>query len=724
VSAEPTIRWNISDPFNFQHMTHTEPVQFQKMQQAPHDNLVSEFSAMRASQSPQRQLRGIRADDLPGNNSDHESYSPKTSARHSTGGTFSPSHDQRAQDPGDDVAFSSVHKLSYSENLDSFSQMSPLFLAESFEHSNPTSPPLRVSSRHFAPDSLTHHHESPTDTSFEHRSNGEALIEVEYEAEYDGSFDYPIATWNDGVYDFTVPHAVTTPDDAAHILRPPPFQMMKTELEQVLEEDECSEGGKRSSINTLVTRPTTPNLALRHTKSFPSALSSIQSSPETKPPLPIMERGSPNRKRRVSSQVLPFFERDYDDLPTRPRFSRHPSVKNNEAEANWEDLVDWCYDQSAEADCNFDFTRASMPMEKTILSIYNAPVTGTMHPAPPLPIPDATAQVDDRPTSKRPTSSIYSSQRPVSSAYSSVPPSPIHGQANVPDLEPSSAVSAQSSFNSGSEAATPCLDSTSDLRSSYPLIDSKQSDLSEFTGSTPLVVPNEVSPHDGDEDLYQEQFARDSVPNAPFPYHIGQIDGSTVGSISARSSRSPISKCSSQENFWARHRASNSAGSLPDLVLSKSRSDKVDPVVEQLADQTTALNATELSTDSPQAIGYHRRSSTLAKDVAVKSMLSRVMSYHALEDQDVPLPTHPAFRDRAGTEAAFLESEPCVPPPPSRPTQRLRSASSASSLKSVSRPMSRASYGLFPKIGIRASVIESSGVRTSTIEPTFPGRAS
>ncbi|KXG52393.1 PAK-box/P21-Rho-binding [Penicillium griseofulvum] len=54
----------ISDPFDFHHLTHTNPSQFQSLDQTRENDLVTEFSAIRASQRPQTDLKGIRAEDI------------------------------------------------------------------------------------------------------------------------------------------------------------------------------------------------------------------------------------------------------------------------------------------------------------------------------------------------------------------------------------------------------------------------------------------------------------------------------------------------------------------------------------------------------------------------------------------------------------------------------------------------------------------------------------
>ncbi|KGO67908.1 PAK-box/P21-Rho-binding [Penicillium italicum] len=54
----------ISDPFDFHHLTHTNPSQFQALDQTRENDLVTEFSVIRASQRPQTDLKGIRAEDI------------------------------------------------------------------------------------------------------------------------------------------------------------------------------------------------------------------------------------------------------------------------------------------------------------------------------------------------------------------------------------------------------------------------------------------------------------------------------------------------------------------------------------------------------------------------------------------------------------------------------------------------------------------------------------
>lgn len=58
------MKGSISDPFDFHHLTHTSPAQFQSLEKTRQCDLVTEFSVIRASQRAQSNLKGIRADDI------------------------------------------------------------------------------------------------------------------------------------------------------------------------------------------------------------------------------------------------------------------------------------------------------------------------------------------------------------------------------------------------------------------------------------------------------------------------------------------------------------------------------------------------------------------------------------------------------------------------------------------------------------------------------------
>ncbi|OJJ48798.1 hypothetical protein ASPZODRAFT_1320345 [Penicilliopsis zonata CBS 506.65] len=62
--AHEQLKRLISEPFDFHHLTHTSPSQFQSLDRARETDLVTEFSVIRASQRPETALKGIRAENL------------------------------------------------------------------------------------------------------------------------------------------------------------------------------------------------------------------------------------------------------------------------------------------------------------------------------------------------------------------------------------------------------------------------------------------------------------------------------------------------------------------------------------------------------------------------------------------------------------------------------------------------------------------------------------
>ena len=652
------------------------------MEEASQNDFVSEFSAMRASQPPRRELQGIKADNIIPrdeiylSDSDPETSSPPRSSREQ-----SPHHTSfESRDKLQHGLYtppSPVQSLHHARSIDSISQISPILPRDS------ASPSMQINAQHFSPDFFADHQQSPPPIeefpTFQNTGCGTL-----------GGLDYPIAAWNAGVYDFTAPHAVTTPDDEAHTLRPPPFEMVRTELSRVLEEDEFSDG--RRSIATVSTlRPSTPSTSLRTSRSFPNLRPTPPKGGHAHAQsVTIDHRTSTMRPSSIVEQIL-------SDIPDRPR-SCDP-VAPKEHETTWEDAIDWCYDNEAEANCNFDWHHDSPPDERCLVANNFGSVHATKEPLRDslkttlLPCPVRMPYRSSSIYSMLPSparlpqraSSIYSAMpstparfpQRASSMYSAAPTLVVPSQSFVPDLDPPSAVSGSSSLDSVSEAVTPREESTTDLRQQVLTATCKPTcrDWTEQTPNPPTDDPESIMVY---EDLYHVIYARKSQPEPAFDF--GQLDGSTVSSVSPRSSGSAISKKSSQESVWSRHnRHSSSSASVPEVVQVKI----VDPSTDQLTDRLHALEATVTCADAGQAAAYRRRSRSLAREAARNSVRSKVMSQHSFtSDLDEPLPCYPASRDGSDLDASLRTYE---APSHARPQgARTRSESSAASIKSTS----------------------------------------
>ena len=658
---------------------------------------MSEFSALSASQASRPELNGIYATDIRREDFSRDAILPD-----------SPSY------PGNNVASLPSFRTSRSHDLTQGNTYGPTFPIRSLEHtrslnnfshpsaayhtepSSPVSPLARTSSRHFAPDFFTHHHETPSDTEFGASDQIEAPEPL----------DYPIGIWNDGIYDLASPHAVTTNDDADWN-RQVPFSMVKTELAPVEEDDETDE--KRNSILACNQRPIAAKLGAGKAKSFPSTKASLRWGSDACLPTTedsrgkrghqaLKDRETPGRLsttlcpvdegvfgalRRHCAISEPFSEDQLDDIPARPRLSRHLSF--NDMDGFWEiasDAINCSYALGAEGDSNFDWHRSSIHEDDTTVPTADDMHTGAFHTAPKSP---------NKTSFSAPPSPGRDTLKRSSSLYSSSSSSLLPLQTMPPKLEPSSAGSTESSFSSIPEAVTPNETTESAMATRFSTVKYKE------WGQPAYIDSGDHESQTFQDDMYHHMYTSDYSQDASFQFHnVGRIDGSTINN-SPRSSQSPISKSSSQESFWYTQAASNarrprnagSISSLPELMSSKNSRERIDPAVEQLTDNLALLNPSDVSSDSQQtSTAQRRRSPNLAKGAAQNIILSKVKT---AEEPALLLPTS---RDTSSSDVSSPVQESSMPPPlQATAGRRMRSGSSASSLNGRS---SRGSYSVLP----------------------------
>ena len=624
---------------------------------------------------PRRELRGIKTKNIQQGIYFSEASASETSSPPQTGHSdLLPDNINQSQTNSINELDSPLptRNLASKRSIDNFSQPRSSYHTA---QNSPTSPLPRWSSRHIAPDFFTFH-DSPTNV----------VPESEIPFEEPGPHDCSSPAWNQESYDPFVPHAVTTPDDTALSIRPPPFSLIRTELAGVPEEDEISEG-KRNSMTTSIIRPVTPASSLRHAKSFPSIRSSPSRWSDVLPP-PLEDGDSVfyDEHRNSSKAPLSGINEQKEEVPFQ---SSSPGRISLRKEESWEEVIDFCYDHEAEADCNFDWGLASRHAPLT--NAHARPMEGSSL--------DGEGKSNTR---KARTSSNASAGHDIvipkrsSSLYSSSAlPSEI--LQTLPELQPSTVHSVESSFSSIPEANYP-LPPQSTPPTNVPTVEDKAWPI--VAPTTPLVMAEDTT--SDYEDFYARMLASQTTSNNQLLFRTGRVDGSTI-SNSPRSSRSPISKSNSQESFWhsqagavaSRHRNTGSIGSLPDLVHSVSN-DRSDSVNEQLGDHSSSLSASDALANTTQ----HQRRPSLAKDVALKSILSKKTTCDAGEVPDMPPPMYMAYRDRANSDTTPFVGSAAIPPPPQpHVTTRMRSPSSTSSL--LSRKSNRASYSLFPAPAIR-----------------------
>lgn len=285
----------------------------------------------------------------------------------------------------------------------------------------------------------------------------------------------------------------------------------------------------------------------------------------------------------------PSIEDAMDDIPVRSRLSRHLSVGPNDMDRLWDmasDAIDQSYALGAEGDSHFDWHRSSIH-EHNAPNDFQANATDT---------PSEPRKRNPQPASPHPS---MTATRRSSSVYSNAPTPLLPLQTSPSKLEPLSACSTEASFSSVPEAATPdegTLDAGS-IPTRFCTMNCK-----DWCRPAYIVSHDAESPLSHDDLLYHHQMYNGTAAidcggahhDVPFPLLLhsgagvgvggrgGGVEGSTV-SNSPRSSRSPISKSSSQESFLynaqsaafggggaRRPRNAGSIGSLPELVPGKS----------------------------------------------------------------------------------------------------------------------------------------------------------
>ena len=627
------------------------------MKRASHNELVTGFFAIRASQAPRQELKGIKAESLENKALQAESLSQEP-ADPVTPPSKSPtsSHYHRSNN--------SFNSLKYSRSIENFSQPSP---GAYKVPTSPTGPPPRVSSRHFRHDQFAHNQDVPIADSCQ-----------------DMSPTLGMASPGDDAYDFSnAPHAVTTPDETALTLRSFPFGSSGTELADVPEEDEHC------------TRRVSSASGLRHSRSFPNPRSLSYRRSQTLPPATHEQLDGP---ASVDTRI-PRIDQPFDEVPVRPRVSRRISPGSKGIDASWEEDIDYCYEHAAEADCDFDWERVPGEDEKTN--------EHTREQGPRLTF-DSTLDdlINEYEKICIPKSDRNDAGMHLAPAYTTSPHNLPPLQTLMPDLMHSSANSAKSPNSSIPSALTPAQLLPSPQSITLPAKGAKNFDFSPS-----LLIPKDYESQMLQEDLYEHILDGEHISEHHYPINDLRFEASSSRDDSPRSSGTPISKCNSQDSIiyssvlaMRRAREADSVGNLPELVHSNAGQERSN---EHPSSQFSPPNKADGGIDGPPGVCQHRRSQSLAADIARQSMLQKAASYNSLysQDEDALPPVGVAStkrRSRANSDAATrilnVSSQ-----PPVASLSRKRSASSGSALSGPSQRNSRASYTLFPPVPGRST---------------------
>ena len=551
----------ISAPFNFQHLTHTRPQQLPPLEQASQQELADGFRTIRASQAPRRELFGIKAEDiqmpppsapltLPSSSQSTPLGLPDafevpllSAPLPSSSGMASISEKSASNQP---------QIIRKARSVESFSQpfVKPRSPKSSFSSPSPYSPvnpPPRTSSRQAVdrPHDLSRPAiESPTAPTFslaEHKNIVGTASSNHVTPLNDA--DATSEAWPFGAA------IVTTPEDPTR-QNNPVTSGYNTDLDDVPEEAESYFQYRPPGR----TRATSGSSSLRHSRSFPVAASpsaksgsrscSKTNSLASKAPLEYIE-GSTSSARSWRSRPSTSHSRYNDPF----------AVVSETLDSSWEDVIDYCYDHAAEADCDFDWDRAS--------TIEAADTDDGLW------MPKRTLSIRKRPSQRRPTATTT-----TSSSSSMTPPRTTtkvdRPQIIVPDVSsvPELASTSASSLGTSSTVPTPSDHRVAPDSFRIPIPCEEENQPDEESGlPSPSTLPSK--PHLYEEGLIDD-IASDPETGIYRPRFNEGFDNLSSG---PESIRSRLSKCSSEESFnrpaALMRISSSSMGSLPDLVYSR-----------------------------------------------------------------------------------------------------------------------------------------------------------
>lgn len=602
--SELSLRRHISQPYNFQHLTHTHANQFQTLQKTSHSELVSEFSAIRASQIPCRDLQGIKA----------ESLQPRHLSREDSPGPLSPTQSTHTSTSPRTPRKSEHLRLNRTQaslrSVDHFSQPSP----RSYKtRPSPIKPPPRIPSKYSGSLLSPSHYEPLNSPSLNgQHSRGWSSAGLTSSATRFPSPRTP-AGWAEELSDYsTIPHAVSTPDETAFILKPTSSGTNEKDLPGLPQEPVTPSWEKKPvPSSTLAALATEPKSGLRHVKSFPSIKSSSRRWSRTSPRVspdglisPLLD-GPP-----LAEAIIPSIEQPLDDIPFRPRLSRQASSGLPKFEQGWEADIDYCYEHAAEADCDFDWDRLSRKDEKTNVSV----VKQVLKPKLSQSSFEFHREGSDKTGNDSSVNKDERGQSPIESSAFYLPQLRLSTQSNL-----SSRDSLKSSTLSINSPVTPSQSLMSPLCTGSFLTSAKGTNL-----GTSLLIPRDFEPQITHEELYHRLLSSDHIPEQVYPFHSSQFDAPSTKD-SPRSSHSQMSEKASQESFnlaqscpVLHHRDNQSIGCLPELVFSRNGRTSA----------TSAISIPRIPFDKPLPL-RPRLGETRAQLIARQLMLQKSIALNA-----------------------------------------------------------------------------------------------
>ncbi|KAF4273151.1 hypothetical protein CNMCM8812_007996 [Aspergillus fumigatus] len=586
-NAHEHLKSLISNPFDFHHLTHTSPSQFQALDKARENDIVTEFSAIRASQRPMTGLKGIRADDLHfrGFSSEDLTDGGAATAEHQT----SPTLTSPPVSPG---VSSSVSPKQHdhrarreSRVFENFSRPVPRYPRAG----STTPPPRTISPQLTASPDLSEPAPRAIDeilglssqpTYPEHVYGNTDDVE-----QYSSMPQFRV----EGIFSFQPEHAVTTDASTERIDAESSVSLpsLKSVLKEVPEEEGITSWHDSPEANAdTASSPSSSQID-------PSAKVPISSVQHRKSRLSICVAEELSRKfsAALGSPILPQYRLFQDAAdqavggPIRRRSSAHRKPAYETIYESWDADIDYCYEHAAESTFDFDWSGNSLDEARP-----------------------ADNDDDSRAACGGPANESKDVEllRPTQLNMPRLP---------SPELDPSQARSSLSS----QVAVTP---SSAEYESE---IVSTGGDYFQPVNSS--IFPSAIGKQMTHDTLYEEYLAADAESDRHFSFCSQGVIHAMDHPVSPRSSFSPISKCNSQESLILsraasivrKHRSSVSTASVPELVHSLASSREL-PSMEHLPSMEQSSHTAPSSAGRTEVPCYHRQTRSLAREIETQIM--------------------------------------------------------------------------------------------------------
>ncbi|KAL3481854.1 hypothetical protein BJX99DRAFT_218365 [Aspergillus californicus] len=558
--AHEQMKRMISEPFDFHHLTHTSPAQFNELDRTRQNDLVTEFSAIRASQKPVANLKDAHTVPLP------------TSPPHSPGArSISPRQQDRRPLRESRIYENFSRPVSRYPRVDASSSPPR---ASSPRASSPrlaSSPEIPEPSPRVIDEILGFNPQEPS-TEHAYSAGGDST--------HDSSFPGIESSEVDGMFHPSMGHAITTDtsNEDVDAGNPSALASPTSDLEDVPEEDEATHW--HDSPQPL----TSPQGSDSHVSSRAvSARPSVTEAPKSHLSIHVAKKLSKKFSEALGSPTLPQYRSDRGTMPTDNRGTQtnlqrqssvHRKAIHETIYESWDDDIDYCYEHAAESNSNFDWGRTSL----------------------------------DEPRREEVEVTVTTSDLNASSAQPSLSISVL----STPDLDPSPSRSAPSSHLAMNPLSAGYEDE---------LVTGKDDNFFQPVSSS--VLSGALTKHITPDALYEDCLAADAESDRHFSF-CSQSGFQTIEHpVSPRSSFSPISKCNSQESLILsraasivrKHRSSVSTTSVPDLVhsLASSRDFSVSDLM--LPGEQSGLLRQDSSNSS-----HHRQTKSLAREIETQIM--------------------------------------------------------------------------------------------------------